>query len=96
MLIIFSALVSLLAQILKNVTRTSEWVTLLIVLVLSLVAAYVDFLLTQFNLMESFIAIMTIAGAIYTFIIQRFETDAPNGTNGILNVNVPASASAPG
>lgn len=96
MLIIFGALVSLLVQILKNVAKTSEYMTLAIVIGVSLFAAGAYYMLTAFNLWMAFAAILTIAGAIYAFIIARFETEAPNGTNGVLNVSVPVGANAPG
>lgn len=84
------------AQILKNVTKASEYVTLGIVLALSFLAAVVYVVLTHYNLWESFASVLTIAGAVYTYIIARFETSAANGTNGVLNVSTPASANAPG
>lgn len=73
MLIILGACVSLLVQFLKTTLKTNQWVTLAIVLGLSFVSALFYFLLTRFNLWQSFAAVVVIAGAVYAYIIQRFE-----------------------
>ena len=70
--ILFPVAVSLLAQWLKKFSP-NEWATLGIVAVLSLVAAGVYTYLESSGYWQAFLNILVVAGAIYTYIIKRFE-----------------------
>ena len=71
--IIIPAAVALLAQYLKSYVN-NQYATLGIVLVLSLIAAVVYVNLVDAGYWTSVLNILAYAGAIYTFIIARFET----------------------
>lgn len=73
--IIFSAVVSLLVQVLKKY-MPNEYFVLGLVAVLSIVAAGAYTALVSADLWQSALHILTISGAIYTFIIQRFESSS--------------------
>jgi len=70
--ILLGALVSLFVQFTKKVLGGGEFTTLLWTLCVSTIAAAIYVYLTNAGLWESVVQIMTIAGAIYTFIISRF------------------------
>lgn len=71
--IIVGALVSLITQVLKQYS-SSTYLTMGIVLVLSLIGAGVYTALVSAGYWQSFANILVLAGAIYTFIIARFES----------------------
>lgn len=64
---------SLLIQWLKNWMRLGEWGTLFIVLVVSFAVAAIYAVLQGLGLWEPFVGVLMTAGAVYTFIIRRFE-----------------------
>lgn len=71
--IIFGAATALFVQWVKGKYATSEYQTLGVVLAASIVlAAFYSALVTS-GYWEAFVGILTIAGAIYTYIIARFE-----------------------
>lgn len=72
-LAILGTLTTLLVQWLKNKFGTSELGTLTIVALLSLVLGGVVYFISGTSFMETFWGILVIAGAIYTYIIERFE-----------------------
>lgn len=71
--IILGSAVSILVQIIKTYVGTTKWVTLAIVLVLSLISAAVYAFLTTTGMLDKIIPILLSAGGIYVFIIKRFE-----------------------
>lgn len=71
--IIFAVAVTMLVQALKTYLP-NQWWTLGLVAVLSIVAAGIYTILVSAGLWESALQILTISGAIYTYIIQRFES----------------------
>lgn len=75
-LLIVGAAVSLLVQWLKSSFGTSSWKTLSIVIAVSLAAsgAYVFFANSPY--WETFVKVLVGAGAVYTYIIQRFEVNS--------------------
>lgn len=70
--IIIGAVVSLIVQFAKKYSP-NEWVTLLSVVLLSVVAAAVYQYFVATDLWGTAVVILGTAGAFYTFIIQRFE-----------------------
>lgn len=76
MIIIFSVVVSILAQVLKKYSP-NQWATLAIVAVLSIVGAGIYTALVSADLWQSALVVLVQAGAIYTFVIQRFESSTP-------------------
>lgn len=72
--VIFPAAVALLVQFVKqNSFFDNEWKTLALVVVLSLVGAFGYTELVSAGYWQSFTGILVMAGAIYTYIIARFE-----------------------
>ncbi len=71
--IIFSAGTALLVQWIKKNFKTSEYQTLGVVLAVSIIAAALYTALVATGYWESFVGILVSAGAIYTYIIARFE-----------------------
>jgi hypothetical protein len=71
--IFLAAAASLLVQTLKNVFETSEYMTLAVLLVVSLGIAGVYASLQSLGLWETLVPIIVWAGAIYTYFLQRFE-----------------------
>ena len=71
--ILVGAGVSILIQILKKYAGTTNWVTYFLVLVASIVAAVVYYVLQETNLLTSVIEVLSGAGIFYTFIITRLE-----------------------
>lgn len=71
--ILFPAAVALAVQVIKNYFGTSEYKTLAVVFVLSLVAAIIYTTLVAAGYWTAVLNIMTVAGAIYTYILARFE-----------------------
>ena len=72
--LILGAVVSLIVQLIKKYLKTQEWVTLLTVLVLSILASIGYSLFTAYGLWDKVYPVLITAGAIYTFIIRRFES----------------------
>lgn len=75
--IILGAVVSLLVQGIKKYFLTDEYTTLVIVVGVSFLGAILYVWLIHAGLWESFLRILVAAGAMYTYIIQRFK-DAGN------------------
>lgn len=73
--IIIGAAVSLLVQWIKQKT-TNQIETLLVLLAVSLGAAGLYCALVAVGYWETIAKILVIAGAFYTFVIQRFESKA--------------------
>jgi hypothetical protein len=72
--IVIGAVVSVIVQFLKNKYGTASQWTLVIVAGLSIVAGTIYFLLKDTIYWQSVISILGFAGAIYTYIIKRFES----------------------
>lgn len=72
--ILFAGLLATtLVQWLKNRYQLGEYPTLALVAAVSLVGAFAYSSMVQFGVWESFLGILSMAGAIYTFIFARFE-----------------------
>lgn len=71
--ILIGAIVSVIVEIIKKLTGTKEWVTLLFVLLTSIVAAGIYAFLIQTTLWDKILPVLGYAGAIYVYIIRRFE-----------------------
>jgi len=71
--IVIGAVVSVIVQFLKNKFGTESQWTLLIVAGLSVVAGTIYFLLKDTSYWQSIISVLVYAGAIYTYILKRFE-----------------------
>ncbi len=71
--IILGAVVSAIVQIIKKFGRENEWITLAIVVVLSVLASIFYSLFSEYGLWDKIIPILMTAGAIYAFIIRRFD-----------------------
>lgn len=71
--IIFGVIASAITQFIKKNFGTDDITTLLFVLSLSVIGAVIYVALTSFGYWESLVQILAYAGAIYTFIIRRFE-----------------------
>lgn len=72
--VVIGALVSVVVQIIKNKYGTNSSGTLLSVLIISIIsgAAYY-YIMNHTSLLQPIIQILAFAGAVYTFIIKRFE-----------------------
>lgn len=70
--ILLGACVALFVQFTKRILGGGEYLTLLWTVTISVIAAAIYVYLNNTGLWESTVEIMTIAGAIYTFIISRF------------------------
>ena len=64
--------VSLLVQYIKTKFATTEYATIAIAVVLSLVGAIGYMILLHLGLFETALKVFTIAGAFYVYIIKRF------------------------
>jgi len=71
--VVIGAAVSILVQYLKNKFRTESNITLVIVLGVSIVCGTAYYFVKDTNLWEPIIAILGFAGAVYTYILKRFE-----------------------
>lgn len=71
--IILGVAASLLVQFLKTKFGTSSWETIAIVLGVSLVAAALYTSLVDSGMWETVAHVFVVAGAFYSFVIQRFE-----------------------
>jgi hypothetical protein len=72
MLLIVAAIVSIIVQFIKQKV-TTEWETLLILIVISLAGAGVYTALVDFGYWEAFYGVLVTASAFYTLILARFE-----------------------
>lgn len=79
--IIFAAAVTGLAQWLKKYSP-NQYVTIFMVLGMSVAAAGIYVALVATNFWQTAAEIFTLAGAIYTFIIARFESSPSQLPNG--------------
>lgn len=71
--VIIAVAVSLVVQGVKKYFGTDTFGTLLTVLILSLAGGFVYYVSSSAAWWSSFLQILTYAGAIYTYIIRRFE-----------------------
>jgi hypothetical protein len=71
--LIFGALASFVIQGIKKWLGTSEWGTLGMVLLVSFSAAAIYTWLYDSVLWESLLQILIVAGAVYAYLLQRFE-----------------------
>ncbi len=74
--IIFGALASAITQLIKRHFGTNDIGTLVAVLVVSLIGAMVYVTLYSKGYWESVVQILAYAGAVYTFLIRRFEKES--------------------
>ena len=72
-LTIVGAVVSLIVQILKNKLGTNTQGTLIAVTLISIVAGAGYYFIKQTEFLPVVIQILSFAGAIYTYILKRFE-----------------------
>jgi len=70
---VIGAVVSVIVQFLKNKYGTNTQGTLLAVIVISIVAGTGYFLVKETSLWQPILQILAFAGAIYTYILKRFE-----------------------
>jgi len=73
-LVIVGAIVSLLIQFIKNTVGTSEYGTLAMVVVISLLGAWAYMALADTKYWDTFLKVLLGAGGIYSLLIQRFES----------------------
>ena len=71
--IVLAAMATFLVQLLKKVFETSEWATLGIVLLVSFVLSAFYVWAVEAEMWGTLKTVLVYAGAIYTFIIARFE-----------------------
>lgn len=71
--IILGAAASVLVQVLKNTFKTSEYATLGVLLLVSFGLAALYSALVSFDLWDMMYDVLLYAGAIYTFILARFQ-----------------------
>jgi hypothetical protein len=77
MLIIIGSAVSLLVQWLKEQFGTQEYKTLGVLIVVSLVAAFIYTYLVAAGYWQTVAQVLVVAGAFYTFVIARFQSTTP-------------------
>lgn len=71
---IIGVLVSLIVTGIKKIAGTTEWKTLGLVALVSLVGATIYYFFSQTPYWSTFVEIMVAAGAFYTFIMERFKS----------------------
>lgn len=71
--VIIGAVVSLITQLIKEKWGTESKTTLGVVIGVSVLAGSAYYLIGNTSLLEPIISILGFAGAVYTYIIQRFE-----------------------
>ena len=71
--IIIGVAVSAIVQFLKKKFGTESQTTLIIVIVLSILAGSVYFVVKDSGYFENVLTILAFAGATYTYILQKFE-----------------------
>lgn len=72
-LTVVGAIVSVIVQFLKNKYGTNTQETLAAVIVISIIAGTGYFLVKETSLWQPILQILAFAGAIYTYILKRFE-----------------------
>jgi hypothetical protein len=72
-LTVVGAVVSVIVQFLKNRYGTNTQGTLTAVIVISIVAGLAYYIISQTAFLPAVIQILAFAGAVYTFILKRFE-----------------------
>lgn len=72
-MVIVGAVVSLVVQTIKKYAGTSEYETLASVIAVSVIAGIVYVFFKDSVWWQNFLEILVAAGAVYTYIIQRFE-----------------------
>lgn len=70
---VVGAIVSVIVQVLKNKYGTNTQGTLTAVIVISIVAGVGYYFIKQTSFLPAVIQILAFAGAIYTYILKRFE-----------------------
>jgi len=71
--VVIGAVVSLIVQIIKNKYGTNTTGTLTAVMALSLVTGTVYYLIKDTSYFTAIVSILGFAGAVYTYILKRFE-----------------------
>lgn len=71
--IVIGAIVSVIVQVIKNKYGTTSAGTLIAVLAISIVAGTGYYFIKQTSLLQPILQILAFAGAVYTYIIKRFE-----------------------
>lgn len=71
--IVIGAIVSIIVQLLKTKFGTNSNATVSIVVLLSILVGSAYFFIKDTSLLEPIVSILGFAGAIYVFIIKRFE-----------------------
>lgn len=72
-LTVVGAIVSVIVQFLKNKYGTNTFGTLTAVIVISIVAGVGYYFIKETAFLPAVIQILAFAGAVYTYILQRFE-----------------------
>lgn len=73
-LVFGGVVVSLIVQMIKSAFNGSTTATMIAVVLISLAGGVAYTLLTQFGLWESFLGVLTSAGAFYAFIIKNMQS----------------------
>jgi len=71
--VIVGAVVSIIVEFIKKYFDVKGYITLLFVLVISIVAAGIYAFLVQTALWDKILPVLGYAGAVYAFILRRFE-----------------------
>ena len=71
--VIIGVIVSVIVQFLKKKFGTNTQATLVAVIVISILAGSTYFMIKETSLWQPIVSILGFAGAVYTYIIQRFE-----------------------
>lgn len=72
-LVIVGAIVAAMVQYLKKKFGTNSSITLLVVAVISVIAGTIYYFLQNTEYIATIISILGFAGAVYTYILKRFE-----------------------
>ena len=72
-LVFVGAMVAALVQFLKNKFGTTSTITLMIVAGVSIIAGTIYYFLQGTDYLATVISILGFAGAVYTYILKRFE-----------------------
>lgn len=71
--LLIGAIVSGIVQYIKKITGSNTTATLMVVAIMSLIAGAVYYYLVGTGYWEIFLKILVSAGAIYAFVVKRFE-----------------------
>jgi hypothetical protein len=71
--IVIGAIVSIIVQLIKKNLSTTKEGTLLAVLTISIISGTAYYLIKDTSLWQPIISILGFAGAVYAYIIKRFE-----------------------